>query len=77
MNKITIAMLAMLALAMLLVAGCASKQSGTGYVTYSGGNQPQVQGGGGCGRFAEAAGTGSEVQAQITAAQDTADSIRF
>lgn len=77
MKKITIAMLAMLAMAMLLVAGCASKQSGTGYVTYSGGNQPQVQGGGGCGRFAEAAGTDSGVQAQVTSAQDTAANLRF
>lgn|GEM_PF-6798085 len=51
MNRTTTVMLIITALALLLVAGCASKGT-TGYATYSGNSQPAAGGGGGCGRFA-------------------------
>lgn len=49
MKTTTAVIMALMTVALLLVAGCASKGT-TGYATYSG-NQPAA-GGGGCGRFA-------------------------
>ncbi len=46
--------LAIILVAVVVAAGCQSKDSGTGYSTYSGQSGGDV-GGGGCGRFASSA----------------------